>query len=100
MFFYERHSNFNHIPITTTNDGGISPSQIGKPSGIEQLAKLGADIKSGHVQLEEHAFRRQDGEESSNPRGSALDDDDEDPTGAMDSLDIVANKRASQPNLS
>jgi len=26
MLFYERHSNFNHIPITTTNDGGINPS--------------------------------------------------------------------------
>jgi hypothetical protein len=48
LFFYERHQNFN-IPITTTNDGGISASQIGKHSGIEQLARLGADIKSGHV---------------------------------------------------
>jgi hypothetical protein len=26
MFFYERLNNFNHIPITTTNDGGINPS--------------------------------------------------------------------------
>ena len=107
LFFYERHQNFN-IPITTTTDGGISASQIAKPTGIEQLTRLGADIKSGHVQLEEHnfnteQFRRRDGDDeeqnyTSNPRGSALDEEDEaaanqaGPDRAMDSLDILANK--------
>jgi hypothetical protein len=62
MSYYDsgnRHKNFS-FPITTTNDGGIHSDSLveehSKPSGIEQLNRLGAEIKSGHVQLEEHNF--------------------------------------------
>ena len=58
MMFYDRQQNFG-FPITTTNaEGAMVTSTLGtaKVSGIDGLSRLNAEIKTGHVQLEDNAF--------------------------------------------
>ncbi len=91
--FYERHQNFAFPITTTTKDGDILtqmvlPSGTGmkiKQSGIEGLAKLNQDAKSGKVELDDSTSFKGDGkilaaskkQEDGMQMPFSLDDDDQ-----------------------
>lgn len=74
MMFYERQQNFG-FPTTSTTTGGVMTTitSDNKKNSIEGLTRLNAEIKTGHVQLEDTTFGEKDDGFETNRKKDSLD---------------------------